>query len=65
MLSKLGAIAIVAAIAATGLGSPVFAANDSAAASGGGSAGYNRHVSTDYKLKHHKMKHHQPSQTKY
>lgn len=65
--SKLGAIAFAAAV---GLASPVFAANYGASnlapgASGGGSYGYNRHISTDYRLKHHLKHHHaQPSDTK-
>jgi hypothetical protein len=62
--AKLGAITFIAAIgltAATGLTSPVFAANYSAAANGGGSAGYNHQVATDYRLKHHHAKHHVPS----
>lgn len=57
----LGAIGFIAAIAATGFASPSFAANYSAAANGGGSAGYNHHVATDYHLKHHPAKHHTPS----
>lgn len=64
MISKLGAIAFIAAIAAAGFASPSFAANYSESANGGGSAGYNHHVATDYKLKHHKVKHHQAADTK-
>jgi hypothetical protein len=74
MISKstLGAIAFVAA---AGLASPAFAqlptnaigggpllipvANYSAGANGGGSAGYNHKLSTDYKLKHHANSHDQ------
>lgn len=59
--AALGAIAFIATIAATGFASPSFAANDSAAANGGGSVGYNHHVATDYRLKHHQVKHHTPS----
>lgn len=62
--SKLAAIAFVAATAltaATGVTTPVFAANYSAAANGGGSAGYNHQVATDYRLKHHPKHHMTPS----
>jgi hypothetical protein len=58
LAASLGAVAFVAAIAATGFASPTFAANYSAAANGGGSAGYNHQVATDYRLKHHQTKHH-------
>lgn len=61
--SKLGAIAFIAAM---GLASPAFAASPGPygpAYTGGGSAGYNHHVATDYRLKHHNTKH-QPSSTK-
>jgi hypothetical protein len=57
----LGAISFIATIAATGFASPSFAANYSAAANGGGSAGYNHQVATDYRLKHHQSKHQTPS----
>lgn len=60
---KLGAIAFVAAI---GLASPASAAGSGpygAGYTGGGSAGYNHHVATDYRLKHH-SKHRQPSSNK-
>jgi hypothetical protein len=56
--AALGAIAFIATIAATGFVSPSFAANYSAAANGGGSAGYNHQVATDYRLNHHPAKHH-------
>lgn len=63
--ATLGAAAFIAAIAATGFVTPTFAANYSAAANGGGSAGYNHQVATDYRLKHHKgtthATQHQPS----
>lgn len=67
MISKstLGSIAFI--IVAIGLASPTFAAgasNDTPAATGGGSAGYNHHIATDYRLKHHHVKHHKPSATK-
>lgn len=60
--AKLGALAFIAAIAATNLGSPSFAANYGASnvapgQSGGGSYGYNSKLSTDYRLKHHQAKH--------
>jgi hypothetical protein len=61
---KLSAVAFVAATgltAATGVTSPAFAANYSAAANGGGSAGYNHQVATDYRLKHHPKHHATPS----
>jgi hypothetical protein len=64
LVAILGAIAFIAATgltAATGLSSPARAANYSAAANGGGSAGYNHQVATDYRLKHHHAKHHVPS----
>jgi hypothetical protein len=53
--SKLGAtLGAIAFIAATGLASPSFAAGPyDQGYTGGGSAGYNHHVATDYKLKHH------------
>jgi hypothetical protein len=63
--STLGAIAFI--IAAIGLASPTFAAgasNDSPAATGGGSSGYNNKLRTDYRLKHHHVKHHNPSAAK-
>lgn len=50
--SKLGAIALIAAI---GLASPAFATGPT----GAGSAGYNAHNTTNYKLKKHQVK--QPS----
>lgn len=64
--SKLAAILAASAfIAAAGLASPTFAAGPYGQGyTGGGSAGYNHHVSTDYKLKHHQTKRHQPSQAK-
>jgi hypothetical protein len=66
--SKLGAIGAIAFIAAIGLASPVFAASPGPygpAYTGGGSAGYNHAVATDYRLKHHQVKHQQDtSQTK-
>lgn len=60
--AELGALAFIAAIAATGLASPSFAANYGASntapgQSGGGSYGYNNKLSTDYRLKHHQTKH--------
>lgn len=61
--SKLAAIAL---IAATGLASPALAASPGPYGpgyTGGGSAGYNHHVATDYRLKQHNEKH-QPSSTK-
>jgi hypothetical protein len=63
--AKLGALAFIAAIAATGVASPSFAANYGGAnlapgQTGGGSYGYNNKLSTDYRLKHHQAKH--PSQ---
>lgn len=54
----LGAVAFIATIGATGFTAPSFAANYSAAANGGGSAGYNHQVATDYRLKHHHAKQH-------
>lgn len=51
--SKLCAIAF---IAAASLASPAFAASSGPYGpgyTGGGSAGYNHHMSTDYRLKHH------------
>lgn len=65
--SKLGVIAFIAAmgLGSIGLASPTFAAGPyDQGYTGGGSAGYNHHVATDYKLKHHKVKRHQPSDTK-
>lgn len=59
--AALGAVAFIAILAATGFTSPSFAANYSAAANGGGSAGYNHQVATDYRLKHHHTKQHLPS----
>jgi hypothetical protein len=61
--SKLGAIAFIAAIGlASALTTPTFAANYGAqnyapSQSGGGSAGYNHNLSTDYRLKHHARSH--------
>lgn len=62
MISKLSVVAFIAAI---GLASPAFAAgpNDSPGYTGGGSSGYNNQVRTDYRLKHHQLKHHQSSDT--
>jgi hypothetical protein len=64
--SKLGAIAFIAAIGLTGLAShPTLAASTGPYGeqyNGGGSAGYNHQVATDYRLKHHK-KHHMTSNT--
>jgi hypothetical protein len=60
--SKLGAITFVAAI---GLASPAFAASTGPygpAYTGGGSAGYNHHVATDYRLKPHHVIRHAPKQ---
>jgi hypothetical protein len=55
---KLGAIAFVLA---AGIASPAVAAGPYGEAyTGGGSAGYNHQVATDYRLKHH-PKHHTPS----
>jgi hypothetical protein len=68
--AKLGALAFIAAIAATGFASPSFAANYGGSnlapgQSGGGSYGYNNKLSTDYRLKHHQTKHSsQPNQPK-
>ena len=64
--SKLAAkLAVSAFIATIGLASPTFAAGPyDQGYTGGGSAGYNHHVATDYKLKHHKTKHQAPSQPK-
>ena len=56
--AALGAVAFIATLAATGFSSPSFAANYGAAANGGGSAGYNHQVATDYRLKHHHTKYH-------
>jgi hypothetical protein len=65
LAAALGAVAFIATIAATGFTSPTYAANYSAAANGGGSAGYNHQVATDYRLKHHHTtKHHPSSPTK-
>ncbi len=71
--SKLGAITFVAtmgvaSIAAIGVATPAFAANSySPAANGGGSAGYNHSVASDYRLKPHhgnpQAKEHQPNKT--
>jgi hypothetical protein len=68
--SKLGAIAFISAIGlASGFASPVLAASCgsqySTGCNGGGSAGYNHSVATDYRLKHHQVHHdvHQPSTT--
>jgi hypothetical protein len=67
--SKLGTIAFVAAIglAAIGLAPPAFAANYGPSnyaptQSGGGSAGYNHNLSTDYRLKQHHTTHHSAHQ---
>lgn len=60
LVATLGAIAFIGAV---GLASPTFAAgpqNYNPAYTGGGSAGYNHHVATDYRLKHH-PKHHLPN----
>jgi len=68
--SKLGAIALVAAmgltmpIAAMGLASPAFAISKySPSLTGGGSEGYNRRAEESFRLKHHpsksNTKHHQ------
>jgi hypothetical protein len=60
LFAELGAIAFIAAL---GLASPAFAAgpqNYGPEYTGGGSAGYNHHVATDYRLKHH-PKHHLPN----
>jgi len=54
--TKIGAIAFIATIglASMGLASPAFAAGPYGQQyTGGGSAGYNHHVATDYRLKHH------------
>jgi len=48
--SKLGTIAFIAAIT---LATPAFAANYAPDATGGGSAGYNAHNETNYRLKPH------------
>lgn len=67
---KLGALTVLAAVGlASGLASPVFAANYGGAnlapsQSGGGSYGYNNKLSTDYRLKHHQTKHQAPAQPK-
>lgn len=63
LAATLGAIAFIAATGlASGLTSPAFAANYSAAANGGGSYGYNQKLATDYRLKHHHaIRHHTPS----
>ncbi len=61
--SKLGAITFIAAIVlASGFASPTFAANYgpqnyAPSQSGGGSAGYNHNLTTDYRLKHHTRSH--------
>jgi hypothetical protein len=55
--SKLCAIVFVASL---GLASPALAASPGPYGegyTGGGSGGYNHHVATDYKLKHHQTKH--------
>jgi hypothetical protein len=62
--AALGAVAFIAILAATGFTSPSFAANYSAGANGGGSAGYNHQVATDYRLKHHHAKQHPSNTTK-
>lgn len=65
MISKLGAIAFIAAIglAPMGLASPASAAGPYGPQyNGGGSAGYNHHIATDYRLKHHKSAKHQAQQ---
>jgi len=62
MISKLGAIAFIAAIS---FASPTFAASPGPYGpgyTGGGSAGYNHHVATDYRLKHHHTNKHQAQQ---
>lgn len=64
LAAALGAVAFIATITAAGFTSPSFAANYSAAANGGGSAGYNHQVATDYRLKHHHTKHHPSSPAK-
>lgn len=62
--SKFGAIALFAAIGlASGLVSPASAANYGSSnyapsQTGGGSAGYNHNLSTDYHLKQHPRAHH-------
>ena len=63
--SKLGAIAIVAAvgaalpIAAMGFASPAFAISKySPSLTGGGSTGYNRNAEQDFRLKKHPAKPH-------
>ena len=64
--SKLGAaLGAIAFVFAIGLASPSFAAgpNDQAY-TGGGSAGYNHHVSTDYRLKKHPKHHAAPNTSK-
>jgi hypothetical protein len=56
--TKLGAIAFIAGIALS-VAAPAFAQSIySQRATGGGSAGYNHQVATDYRLKpHHTVKH--------
>jgi hypothetical protein len=65
--SKLSAIALVAAVGLIGLAShPAIAASTGPygeSYNGGGSAGYNHHLATDYRLKHHKIRHHMTSDT--
>jgi len=56
--SKLGAIAVIAAI---GLTSPALAQYSP---TGGGSAGYNEHNTTNYKLKKHHAKQHPAAKLK-
>lgn len=53
--SKIGAIVLVAVV---GLATPVLAQYGNPY--GGGSAGYNEHNTTDYKLHKHKAKHAAP-----
>ena len=63
--SKLTAKLAIAVIAAASLASPSLAASPGPYGqgyTGGGSAGYNHHTATDYKLKRHHTKHHTSSQ---
>ena len=63
--SKLGAaLAAIAFISAIGLAAPSFAGPNDQGYTGGGSAGYNHHVSTDYRLKKHPKHHAAPNSSK-
>jgi hypothetical protein len=64
-LAAISAIGAIAFVAAMGLASPTLAASTGPYGeqyNGGGSAGYNHNLATDYRLKHHK-RHHMTSNT--